>query len=88
MVQNGYRTLIDTCQSDLRADLLVVSSSQGVSVFTDDAFAGLATMGKPILLAKPNWFKKVQADGRQLRVRKVPYDNILILSSNNMLYLI
>ena len=56
--------------------MLVVSSPQGASVFTDDAFAGLAVVGKPISLAKPNWFKKVQTDGRQLRVRKVPYDNI------------
>ena len=75
-VQNGYRKLIDTRQSDLGADLLVVSSPQGASVFTDDAFDGLAVVGKPISLAKPNWFKKVQTDGRQLRVRKVPYDNI------------
>ena len=56
--------------------MLVVSSPQGASVFLDDACVGLTTVGKPISLAKTDWFKKAQADGRQLRVRKVPYGNI------------
>ena len=55
---------------------MIVSNPQGALVFTDDAFDGLAAVVKPISLAKPNWFKKVQTDGRQLRVGKVPYDNI------------
>ena len=76
VVQNGYRTLIDSRQSDLGADLLIVSSPQGASVFIDDAYVGLTAVGKPISLAKADWFKKAQADGRQLRVRKVPYGNI------------
>ena len=76
MLQNGYRTLIDTRQSDLGADFLVVSSPQGALVFTDDAFAGLTTLEKPISLAKLDWFKEAQADGCPLWVRKVPYGNI------------
>ncbi|HHZ93508.1 TPA: hypothetical protein EYN98_00155 [Candidatus Poribacteria bacterium] len=76
VVQNGYRTLIDSRQSDLGADLLIVYSPQGASVFLDDACVGLTAVGKPISLAKADWFKKAQADGRQLRVRKAPYGNI------------
>ena len=45
-------------------------------VFTDDAFAGLTTLEKPISLAKLDWFKEAQADGCPLWVRKVPYGNI------------
>ena len=56
--QNGHRTLIDSRQSDLGADLWIVSSPQGASVFIDDAYVGLTAVGQPISLAKTNWFKK------------------------------
>ena len=76
VVKSGHRTTIDSRQSDLGADLLIVSSPQGASVFIDDAYVGVTAVGQSISLAKWDWFKKAQADGRQLRVRKVPYGNI------------
>ena len=76
VVKSGHRTTIDSRQSDLGADLLIVSSPQGASVFIDDAYVGVTAVGQSISLAKSDWFKKAQADGRQLRVRKVPYGNI------------
>ena len=75
VVQKSYLTLIDSRESDLGADLLIVSSPQGSTVFLDDIYVGITAIGTPLSLKQGNWVARAQADGRQLRVRKVPYGN-------------
>ena len=75
VVQKSYLTLIDSHESDLGTDLLVISSPPGSTVFLDDIYVGITTIGTPLSLKRGNWVACAQADGRQLRVRKVPYDN-------------
>ena len=75
VVKRGYRTIIDARESDLGADLLIVSSPQGATVFLDDAYVGITAIGRPLSLAQKDWAARAKADTRQLRIRKVPYGN-------------
>ena len=75
VVQAGHRTLIDSRQSDLGAQLIILSRPQGATVFMDQTYLGITAIGNPISPGKSDWVSRAQADGRQLRVRSVPYGN-------------
>ena len=74
-IKAGYQTVIDTRESDLGAELLIVSSPQGATVFIDDVYIGVTAIGTPVSMSKPNWVEQAQKDSRQLRISKIPYGN-------------
>ena len=41
----------------------------------DQTYLGITAIGNPISPRKSDWVSRAQADGRQLRVRSVPYGN-------------
>lgn len=71
----GYYTIIDARESDLGAELLIVSRPAGATVFLDNTYVGITAVSKPISPAHKNWAAKAKADTRQLRIHKVPYGN-------------
>jgi uncharacterized protein YegL len=75
VVQAGHRTLIDSRQSDLGAQLIILSRPQGATVFMDQTYLGITAIGNPVSPGKSDWVSRARADGRQLRVRSVPYGN-------------
>ena len=75
IIKAGYQTVIDTRESDLGAELLIVSSPQGATVFIDDVYIGVTAIGTPVSVSKPNWVEQAQKDSRQLRISKIPYGN-------------
>ena len=75
IIKAGYQTVIDTRESDLGAELLIVSSPQGATVFIDDVYIGVTAIGTPVSMSKPNWVEQAQKDSRQLRISKIPYGN-------------
>ena len=75
VVEKGHRTLLEARESDLGADLLIVSRPAGATVWLDDDYLGITAISKPISLRDENWAEKAKSDGRQLRVRLVPYGN-------------
>ena len=75
IIKSGYQTVIDTRESDLGAELLILSRPQGATVFIDDVYIGVTAVGTPISMSKPNWIEHAQKDSRQLRISKIPYGN-------------
>jgi len=75
IIRAGHQTVIDTRESDLGAELLIVSSPQGATVFIDDVYIGVTAIGTPVSMSKPNWVEQAQKDSRQLRISKIPYGN-------------
>ena len=75
IIKAGHQTVIDTRESDLGAELLIVSSPQGATVFIDDVYIGVTAIGTPVSMSKPNWVEQAQKDSRQLRISKIPYGN-------------
>ena len=75
IIKAGCQTVIDTRESDLGAELLIVSSPQGATVFIDDVYIGVTAIGTPVSVSKPNWVEQAQKDSRQLRISKIPYGN-------------
>ena len=75
VVKRGCRTGMDARESDLGAELLLVSRPQGATVFLDDTYVGITAIGTPLSLKQKDWAARAKADTRQLRIRKVPYGN-------------
>jgi len=75
VVKVGYRTTLDARESDLGAELLILSTPQGATVFLDDTYVGITAIGVPISPKLQDWVAKAKADARQLRIPKVPFGN-------------
>jgi uncharacterized protein YegL len=74
-MRRGYRTVADARESDLGADLLILSSPQGAAVFLDDTYVGVTGIASTISPNQEEWAQKAREDTRLLRVRTVPYGN-------------
>ena len=55
--------------------MIILSRPQGATVFMDQTYLGLTAIGDPISPRKSDWVSRARADGRQLRLRSVPYGN-------------
>jgi len=72
-IREGTRTVADARESDLGADILIMSSPQGAAVFLDDTYVGVTGIASTVSPDHDGWVEKAKEDTRALRVRTVPY---------------
>ncbi|MBT7805061.1 VWA domain-containing protein [Candidatus Poribacteria bacterium] len=72
-VDAGNITTVEARDSDLGADVVIVSRPAGAAVFMDDGYVGLTSYGKPISTAQSDWPRRARNDPAQLVVRRMPY---------------
>lgn len=72
-IRDGHLTTVRARESDLGADVVIVSKPAGAAVFLDDAYAGVTSYGTPISMRQSDWAERARNNAQQLMVRRVSY---------------